>query len=36
MIPVMVPDLIKPDDEIRSMTNDVMDSLLDVLAYIKN
>lgn len=36
MIPVMVPDLIKPDDKIRSMTNDVMDSLLDVLAYIKN
>ncbi|MGN0594329.1 MAG: HAD family hydrolase [Hominimerdicola sp.] len=35
MISVMVPDLIKPTDEILTMTNDVMDSLNDVLEYIK-
>ena len=36
MIPVMVPDLIEPTDEILSMVYKKMDSLDDVLDYLKN
>ena len=34
MHPVMVPDLLQPDDEIRELAECVLPSLLDVIMYI--
>ena len=36
MIPIMVPDLIAPTEEIRRLARGIFDSLNDVLLYLKN
>ncbi|MCR5521369.1 MAG: HAD family hydrolase, partial [Lachnospiraceae bacterium] len=34
MLPIMVPDLVQPDEEIRSMCHKVMKDLSEVLVYL--
>lgn len=36
MIPVMIPDLISPDEEIKSMANKILSNLSEFLEYLKN
>lgn len=35
MIPLMVPDMIAPDDEMKQLSSQIFESLLDVLEYFK-
>lgn len=36
LLPVMVPDLLEPDDEMRSLSGKIFESLLDVKSWLEN